>query len=135
MTDRGTRQVVLDALVELSRAVSGKATDEVIALFESDAMLIGTRGQYVGVHEITPFVRGEVEQPGTMSWEWDEQSLVVASAEEIIWFIVTGEAVLTPATTSSSPSSLGMRLSGILRQQADGRWRWAQFHGSTADTD
>lgn len=132
MDDQQLREVVLASLRDLSEAIGKKAGGDVVALFEPDAVMIGTSDRHVGSDEIALLVRNEVElTPETMTWRWDEQSLVVGAAPGVVWFVVTGEAVLTPPRPTAKGGDMAMRLSGVLRQQPDGTWRWAQFHGST----
>jgi uncharacterized protein (TIGR02246 family) len=135
MADAAGRRIVLDALAELARAVGRRAVDAAVYLFEPDAMLIGTGGHSVGHDAIRSYVRAVMQQPAILSWEWDERSLVTRAEGDLVWFLVTGTAVLTPDAAPAVQTRTAMRLSGVLRQQAEGGWRWAQFHGSTPDAD
>ena len=37
-----------------------------------------------------------MDQPATLSWAWDENTLIAQSRDTVVWFFITGDAVVTP---------------------------------------
>ena len=118
--------VVLGALAALNEAVGRRQVDDVVELFEPDAVLIGTARRNATRDEIREYLGAVLAQPVALSWDWDETSLVTGRAEGTIWFSILGDAVLDQRQP--------MRLTGVLRRHGDATWRWSQFHGSVAQS-
>lgn len=120
------RDIVLAALAELNETVGRRRLDDVVELFEPDAVLIGSARHNGTRAEIREYLHAVLAQPVPLSWEWDEASLATGRTDGTIWFSILGDAILDQRQP--------MRLSGVLRSQGDGTWLWSQFHGSVAET-
>lgn len=127
------RGIVWGSLNRLKAAMGAKDAEAGVALFEPDAMLLGTGGSSVGREAITNYVQAVIDAYDSFTWEWDEGSLEVRAADDVLWFFVVGDAVTTEepdGTATRHP----MRLTGVLRWDGDS-YRWSQFHGSVPVTD
>lgn len=124
-------RVVVAALADLRDAVATRDLPRIMALFDADATLAGTAGHGVGP-DVEAYVQAVVDQPATLSWKWDEDTLLAKGTDTVVWFFITGCAVLTPDDHRKAAVRTPMRLTGVLTEHAPEVWRWAQFHGSIA---
>ena len=116
-------EVVRGILDQLGRRVAAREVDAVADLYELDGVLAGTLANNVGAEQIRAYVTAVVSADDPLSWEWDD--IVADTDGTVIWFLAPGRIVF--GTTRR------FRLTGVLRQSADGAWRFAQFHGSIPD--
>ncbi|MGH2806212.1 MAG: nuclear transport factor 2 family protein [Actinomycetota bacterium] len=120
-------RIARDALAELGRAVAKKVTDESLALFTEDALMIGSAvGESAfGAMALRDFMDEVHASPATIAWQWDR--VTARSAGDVVWFFGEGHVRLDGPTGVDRRS---YRAGGVLRRGDDGRWRFAMYHGS-----
>lgn len=122
------RDAVAAHLMEVNRRLADRDAEHLLALFEPEAVLIGSAGR---AEDIGAYLQQVVDQ-GVLQWHLDDDLLTVdasGAGAEVVWFAAGGWATLDDERID------GFRLTGVLRRNpADAGWRFAQFHGSVADT-
>jgi hypothetical protein len=118
---------VIDALAEARRilanlqaAVDARSVDELQALFDEPAVLIGTAGDGRDAEGLARYLDAVV-QGGPFRWEWDD-IVPFHNTDHEIGFAAFGEVVV-------GEEHLPIRVTVFAVRQADG-WRMRQFHGS-----
>jgi uncharacterized protein (TIGR02246 family) len=124
--------IARDALAELGRVVAEQDTDQSLALFTDDALLIGSSvGETAfGATALKDFFAAIHASPTTISWGWD--SVVARGTDEIVWFFAEGRVRLTKP---GGVDERDYRVAAVLRRSDDRRWRFAMFHGSEPGED
>jgi ketosteroid isomerase-like protein len=100
----------------------------VLSLFEEDAALFGSEvGETAEGHdELRSFFVRLFMRPHTYGWTWDEA--VLGGQGQTIWFFAPGTVVVRG--DDGSERTAPYRLSGILRRDPEGTWRFAVFNGA-----
>lgn len=108
-------------------ALRAKDIEAFLTLVRDDILLIGSEeGEVVhGRAELRALVERVLAAEATIGW--DLSHAAVHERADVAWFAV--ETALE-ARHPSGVTRLPYRLSGVLVRDADGAWRWAQFHGS-----
>ena len=120
--------IVQEHLRSFVEGLRSRNLEGVLSLFDEQAVLFGSEvgERAIGPAELASFFARLFAEPGTFGWEWD--SLHVGSAGDVSWFV--GPAIVVVRAEDGGEQRLPYRLSGVLRRDRDGRWRFAQFNGA-----
>ena len=121
-------EIVNSVMAAFVQRLRRRDVDGSVALFEEGATLYGSeagesaRGQV----EIRAFFERLFLRPHTYGWTWNEMS--VEGEGGLVWFVAPASVVVQD--NEGAERSAAYRLSGVLRQDTSGGWRFALFNGS-----
>lgn len=109
----------------LQAAVDGRDPEALLALFDEQAVLIGTAGDGRTRETVREYLTAVATQPASLRWEWQE-IVPFHESGEALGFAAFGEIVVTDGRGEHrSP----IRATIFAARSPDG-WRLRQFHGS-----
>jgi ketosteroid isomerase-like protein len=118
------------ALGRLIDGLRARDLNAVLAVFEPGGVLFGSESveRAVGSDELRPLLESILAGPWTIGWEWEDGAVVAAREGDVVWFVAPCVARLLAA--DGSGRVLPYRLSGVLRRDGEGTWRFSLFNGA-----
>ena len=109
----------------LQAAVDSRDVDRLTALFDDDAVLIGTAAYNHGPEAVRAYLAAVVGQPGSLRWDLAEVHVVLQTSD-LLGFTAVGQVVFTEDGVDDAAP---FRLAVTARRTPAG-WRLLSFHGS-----
>lgn len=127
------QKIVNEVMAEFVRYLRDRDLEGALGLFHDDAILFGSEAgeSALGIPELRAFFGRLFERPQTYGWTWE--ATTARRRDRVVWFVAPATVVIRGG--DGSERFAPYRLSGVLEQEATGRWLFSLFNGAEPVSD